>query len=106
MSISGTPKYLFWSPGFLQWYQLIDRSILWKYRRKLVLCKLSQNSTQPNMHLVLVLPFYIHHVLLANTLNCIDSLVAAYSKLQMEQMTSDVSFRISSLQPTCLACGT
>ena len=66
----------------------------------------SQNSTQPNMHVVLVLPFISTIVLLANTLNCIDPLVAAYSNLQMKQMMSEVSFKISSLHQHVFACGT
>ena len=46
-----------------------------KYSRtKLALCKFGQNSTQPNIHVVLVLPFISTIVLLANTLNCIDPL--------------------------------
>ena len=66
----------------------------------------SQNSTQPDMHIVLVLPFISTIVLLANTLNCIDPLVAAYSNLQDHPLTSEDSFLGSRVyNQHVIACG-
>ena len=96
-----------WIIGFYQWCHLMIQMFYENHRRKFALCKLSQNSTQPDIHVDVVFAIYIHHSVICQYIKLYWPLVAAYSILQVCQ-TMSKDFRLGSrvYNQHVFACGT